>query len=476
MEPILLVDDESAVLTGQRNLLRLNGFSEIREAQTLEEARAVLEKEEIALVLLDLSLDGEAGQELLDEIATRYPTTAVIVVTGAADVATAVGCMRGGAWDFLVKGTDSNRIPSSVRNALDLRHARYENRLLREAFTRGTPSHPEAFEGFLTRDPTVLRTFVYLEALAPLADPILITGETGVGKELIARGIHRASGRTGEFLAINLGGLDDHIFSDTVFGHRKGAFTGADSFRDGLITAAAEGTLFLDEIGEMPPESQARLLRLLDSGEFLRLGSDRPEYSRARIVCATNRDLESEVQAGRFRRDLYFRIATHQVRIPPLRERPGDIPLIMERLMANHADRIGRNPLRITDAVVRTVGSLPLEGNVRELQQIVLRALFHQRWDDATDPSFEPSDIGMDQPLADEIEEGCIEPGEYPGDEPVVFGDELPTPDDAVRRLLEEADRRYPGSRAAAAAAIGLSPQAFANRWKRMVDEESRES
>jgi len=476
VEPILLVDDESAVLTGQGNLLTLNGFSEIREARTLDEARAILAKEEIALVILDLSLDGEAGQELLEEIATRYPTTASIVVTGTADIATAVECMRSGAWDFLVKGTDSNRLPSSVRNTLDLRRARYENRLLREAFTRGKPSHPEAFEGFLTRDPMVLRTFVYLEALAPLTDPILITGETGVGKELIARGIHRASGRTGEFLAINLGGLDDHVFSDTVFGHRKGAYTGADSFRDGLITAAAEGTLFLDEIGEMPPESQARLLRLLDSGEFFRLGSDRPEYSKARIVCATNRDLESEVQAGRFRRDLYFRIATHQVRIPPLRERPGDIPLIMERLMANHAERIGRTPLRITDAVVRTVGSLPLEGNVRELQQIVLRALFNQRWDESNDGFYESESPEADTYDTEEFVEGCIESGEYGTDEPVVFGDDLPTPDDAVRRLLEEADRRYPGSRAAAAAAIGLSPQAFANRWKRMVDEESRES
>jgi len=470
VELILLVDDEPGVLTGQRNLLALNGFTNVREARTTDEARAVLTSEPVDLMLLDLTLPEESGQELLREAHTRYPGTAVIVVTGASDVSTAVGCMRAGAYDFLVKGTDSSRIPAAVRNALEHQRARRENRLLREAFIRPAPRHPESFAEFVTIDAGVRRILVYLEALASLPDPLLITGETGVGKELIARGVHRASGRGGEFVAVNMGGVDDHVFSDTLFGHRKGAFTGADSSRDGLVTTAADGTLFLDEVGEMPPESQARLLRMLDSGEFMRLGSDRPEYSRARVIFATNRDLAAEVEAGRFRRDLFFRISTHHVHIPPLRERPRDISLILEKQIRRHADRIGRAPVAVTEDVVAYLTEQPLSGNVRELQQIALRALIDGQWPHASD------EVSAGPPVATAVPEATVDhpdPANHAEETdsraPVSFGSDLPTPEEVVRLLLEEADRRHPGSRAAAARAIGLSPQAFANRWKRMV-------
>ncbi len=460
METILLVDDEPGVLTAQRKLLKLNGFSEIKEANSTAAARTILAERQIDLILLDLTLPDESGQELLGEVRNNYPATAVIVVTGASDVTIAVNCMRMGAYDFLVKGSDSGRIPAAVRNALDHRRTLRENRLLREAFTRHAPQHPEAFQDFISTSDAVSRILVYLEALASLPDPLLITGETGVGKELVARGVHRASGRTGNFVPVNLGGLDDHVFSDTIFGHKRGAFTGADTARDGLVATAAEGTLFFDEIGEMPAESQARLLRFLDTGEFMRLGSDRPEYSRARIVCATNRNLEAEVETGRFRRDLYFRIATHTVRIPPLRERPADIPLIMRHLMDVNATRIGRPMVPIPDAVVATMEGLPLPGNVRELQHVVLRALIEGHW-----PGEIPNDVGIksDSPAVATSET-------MSQTETVRFGPELPTPDQVLELLLREADRRHPESRTAAAGSIGLSPQAFANRWKRMLE------
>lgn len=463
MERILLVDDEIGVLTGQRNLLQLNGFTHILEAQTAKDARAVLAREPIDLILLDLTLPEESGQELLKETTAAYPDTEVIVVTGASDVSTAVHCMRIGAYDFLVKGTDSSRIPAAVRNALDHVKTRRENRLLREAFTRHEPRHPEAFAEFITQDPGIRRVLVYLEALATIPDPLLISGETGVGKELIARGVHRASGRTGQFTAVNMGGLDDHVFSDTLFGHKKGAFTGADSSREGLVTATAEGTLFLDEVGEMPPESQARLLRLLDSGEFMRLGSDRPEYSRTRIIFATNRNLQQEVEAGTFRRDLFFRIATHHVEVAPLRDRPDDIPHIVQTLIDMHSSRIQRDPIPLSDEVIRNLQRLPLYGNVRELQQIVLRALLDGTWETALPGISSGSQSAWltSAPLAMPAEEAPL----------VQFGGALPTPDEVVRRLLLEADRRHPESRAAAAQAVGLSPQAFANRWKRMFSQ-----
>ncbi|MEX2445675.1 MAG: sigma-54 dependent transcriptional regulator [Alkalispirochaeta sp.] len=476
MERILLVDDEPGVLTGQRNLLQLNGFSHIMEARTAQEARTLLSREPIDLMLLDLTLPEESGQELLKETAATYPETEVIVVTGASDVSTAVHCMRMGAYDFLVKGTDSSRIPAAVRNALDYHKTRRENRLLREAFTRQEPRHPDAFEAFITGDSGIHRILVYLEALATIPDPLLISGETGVGKELIARGVHRASGREGQFIAVNMGGLDDHIFSDTIFGHKKGAFTGADGARDGLITAAAEGTLFLDEVGEMPPESQARLLRLLDTGEFLRLGSDRPEYSRARIIFATNRDLQQEVEAGSFRRDLFFRIATHHVEISPLRERLEDISPILQQLITVHASRIQRPPIALSETVIQHLRSLPLYGNVRELQQIVLRALINGTWSAALPglgDDAESAEIGLSRAAHPDTHSNTDSherrsPEKEP---PVRFAGTLPTPDETIRQLLLEADRRHPDSRTAAAQEIGLSPQAFANRWKRMFGQ-----
>ncbi|MCG8526072.1 MAG: sigma 54-interacting transcriptional regulator, partial [Opitutales bacterium] len=299
---------------------------------------------------------------------------------------------------------------------------------------------------------------------------------------------HRAGDRRGEFVAVNVGGLDDHVFSDTLFGHRKGAFTGADATRDGLIRLAADGTLFLEEIGEMAPESQARLLRVLDRGEFLPLGSDRTEYSRARIICATNRDLETAVEEGRFRRDLYFRIATYKVRIPALRERTEDIRLILEHLVRTEAERIGRSALPIPPDTLRAIGSRPLRGNVRELQQLVLHALLHQDWDEIptsrttasadTHITIErrdgdgPGVIDSNAPDADKEAPDRIAIAHSAADG-VTFGERLPTPDALVAELLREADHRHPESRREAAAAIGLSPQAFANRWRRLEPEES---
>lgn len=449
-ETILLVDDEAGVLKGQKTLLELNGYREIRQALNGDEARSILEQEEIALTLLDLTMPGESGESLLAEIHSRYPETVVIVVTGAADLSVAVECMKAGAYDFLVKGTDTSRIPQAVRNALEHRRTIAQNRLLRTAITRAEPRRPDAFREFRFVSEVMQRIFVYLELLAPMPDVVLICGETGVGKELVARGVHRASRRAGEFVPVNLGGVDDHVFSDTLFGHRRGAFTGADAPREGLVRAASQGTLFLDEIGEMPMESQTRLLRLLDSGEYRPLGSDRQEFSTARIICATNRDLEEAVADGTFRRDLYYRIATHQVTIPPLRERVEDIPAILDELIRREAERIGKAPLPVPPAVVRGFQDMQLPGNVRELQQHVLRALITSSWETVAKLPVGPASV--------DPSEGGME-----------FPEMLPTPDELISALLREADRRYPGNRGAAAAAIGLSPQAFSNRLRRYL-------
>jgi len=466
METILLVDDDKGVLEGQENLLRLNGYSSVARATSAAEAREAAGTGGIALAILDLTLGDGSGLDVLQWMKTNSPETVILVVTAASDLRLAVECMRAGAYDFLVKGTDTGRLPGAVRNALDHRNVLAENARLREALVRPALQHPEAFGSFITASEQMIRLFHYLEALAPLSDPILLTGETGVGKEVVARAVHDAGTLTGPFVAVNIGGLDDHMFSDTLFGHTKGAYTGADGAREGLLRTAAGGTLFLDEFGELSQESQKKLLRLLDSGEYMPLGSDRVATTRARLVLATNRDLAAEVQQGRFRQDLYYRIAAHEVRIPPLRERPEDIAPIMRHLLAHHGKRLGQPEPELEDALIERLSQRSLPGNVRELEQLVLGAVVQGYWNGVREG--EPLEL----PPAPEGDACPEPPAELDLDAPVRFGRALPSPSEAIEELLREADRRFPGNRGEAAQAIGLSPQAFANRWKRIVATE----
>ena len=468
-DTILLIDDEPDVIEGQMRLLRLSGFRSIVSACSAVEAREILGNEEIALALLDLTLGDESGLALLDWLKEHSPGTIVIVITGASEISVAVRCMQAGAHDFLVKGPDSDRLPTAVRNALAHRNAIREKERLRETLV-DPPGHAEgAFARFITRSERMQRIFLYLEAVAPLPDPLLITGETGVGKEVLARAVHEASGLDGPFVPVNLGGLDDHVVSDTLFGHERGAFTGADKARKGLVRSAAEGTLFLDEFAELQPESQTKLLRLLDTGEFMPIGSDRSERSKARIIMATNRDLDGEIVTGRFRKDLYFRVAAHRVHIPPLRERSEDVEPILAHLMQVHSERLGQPSLSPEESFLHALLRARLDGNVRELEQIVLSTLVDGKWPELV--------YGKARSMAVDGREPHTVVGESTAavavDKMVVFGQHLPTPAEAVEELLREADRRYPNNRSAAAAAIGLSAQAFANRWRRMaVDED----
>ena len=457
MDTILLVDDDEKVLVGQKDLLNLHGFRRIMLSQTATEARETIGQTDVALAIVDLTLREESGIELLRWIRAHSTDTVVLVMTGASEVSLAVECMRSGAYDFLVKGSDAGRLPAAVSNALAHRRAELENVHLRSALTQAGPENPEVFHEFVTVNPGVRKLFVYAEAVARTPDPILITGETGVGKELVARAIHAASGLRGEFVALNLGGLDDETVADTLFGHEKGAFTSAAGARGGLIRKANGGTLFLDEFAEISLETQVKLLRLIDAGEFLPLGSDVIHQSKARLVLATNRDLKQEVDQGIFRRDLFYRITGHWVTIPPLRDRPDDIPLILEHLMNLLSRRLGRSPLPLPEHLIAQVQQMNLPGNVRELEQLVINALIHGEWHVADDAPQENDSPG--QPANSPEENQAI-----------VFGPRLPTPPQAIEALLQEAERRYPNNRTRAAASVGLSPQAYANRLKRIAD------
>jgi len=300
--PVLLVDDDPDFLFSSETTLRAAGIEPVRTVADSRMVLPLLSGTDVAVIILDLSMPHLSGEDLLKAIREEYPQIPVVVMTGVNDVEIAVSCMRNGAFDYLVKPVESSRFVSGVHRAREMRELQEEVSSLKARLLSGRMETPEAFSEIVTNSPKVFAVFQYLEAIARSSQPVLITGETGVGKGLIARSVHRTGGRVGSFVAVSVAGLDDNMFSDTLFGHQKGAFTGADQAREGLVSQAAGGTLFLDEIGDLKDSSQMKLLRLLEEREYYPLGSDVPRRADARIICATNqhpKDLCPRGNSGR---------------------------------------------------------------------------------------------------------------------------------------------------------------------------------
>ncbi|MRR37629.1 sigma-54-dependent Fis family transcriptional regulator, partial [bacterium] len=331
-KPVLLVDDEEHILNASRLLLQSNGFSEILTRCDSREVLPLLEEQHVSVIVLDLHMPHLSGVELLPKLVNYFPHIPVILVTANDEVDTIVECMKTGAFDYIVKPVEAPRLVASVRKAMDHSDLSDEVASLKQSLLTGDLRNPAVFAPIATGNKKMRALFQYAEVVAPTRQPIMISGETGTGKELFARAIHELSGCTGEFVALNVAGLDDTMFSDTLFGHKKGAFTGADQNREGMVACAKGGTLFLDEIGDLDNSSQIKLLRLLQEKEYYPVGSDLVRKSEARIVMATNRDLQKLISEGKFRNDLYYRLCAHQLQIPPLRERLDDIPLLLEHL------------------------------------------------------------------------------------------------------------------------------------------------
>ena len=304
-----------------------------------------------------------------------FPEVPVIVITGSNDVDTAVACMKTGAFDYMVKPVEKSRLISGVKRAIELRELQRENRLLRAHVLSDKLEHPEAFSEMVTNSAIMRSIFQYIESISISPQPILITGETGVGKELVSKAIHKLSRRNGAFVPVNVAGLDDNVFADTLFGHRKGAFTGADQARSGLVEQASGGTLFLDEIGDLSPASQVKLLRLLQDGEYFPLGSDVGKRSDARVVVATNQDIQALQESGKFRKDLYYRLCGHQIHIPPLRERREDLPILLDHFLERLPRRWAREKPTPPRELLTLLSTYPFPGNIRELQSIILDAV-----------------------------------------------------------------------------------------------------
>ena len=335
--PILLVDDEAHILELFEMALRSDGIDNVLLCRNVEHALKLFSEWEIGVVLLDLLMPPPGGENLLERISLEHPEVPVVVITALNDVRTAVRCVRAGAFDYLVKPIEEERLCAVVRRAIEMRQLRNEVAQLSRRVLNDTIENPRAFEKIITVNRKMHSLFKYVEAIAPSPQPVFISGETGVGKELFARALHDCSARSGEFVSVNVAGLDDSLFADTLFGHKKGAFTSAFEDAKGLVERAAGGTLFLDEIGDLSPQSQVKLLRLIQEREYYRLGSTHVRHTDARIVVATHADIHRKKESGELRHDLYYRLITHSIHVPPLRERRDDLPLLLEHFLAKTA-------------------------------------------------------------------------------------------------------------------------------------------
>lgn len=464
--PIVLVDDETQVLLLYSGLLKGAG---IESVITLDDSRRVLpflRENRAAAVLTDMNMPFLGGRELLVQIRQEFPEVPVIIVTGVDDIGTAVECMRLGASDYLVKPVEKSRLISSLQRTLEIARLQDQVSLLTRHLLSEGLRNPGAFAHLVSGSRKMLALFKYVEVVADSPYPALIVGETGVGKELVARALHLAGDPNRPFVGVNVAGLDDNMFSDTLFGHKKGAFTGAEAHRDGLISQAQDGTLFLDEIGDLNPTSQVKLLRLIQEKEYYPLGIDQPKKTNARIVCSTNHDLKKLVEKGSFRNDLYFRLNTHVVVVPPLRERKDDIPMLLGHFLEESAQALRKRVPTTPIELLALLSAYSFPGNVRELQTLVADAVSRHRAGVLSLESFRKAIGAGALNAAGSGPDGA-------GLSAEAFLANVPTLKQAEEFLIGRALEQSRGNQGIAASLLGVSRQALN---KRLVREKKKKS
>jgi len=364
---VLVVDDEAANLESLERIFSREGMRTF-VAPSAQRALEVCRQHRIDVVLTDLMMPGMDGLSLLKALGTVAPDAAVVVMTAYGTVESAVAAMREGAYDFVEKPLKRVHIVKTVKQAAERQALVSENRSLRQELS-------QLKHRAIVGSSEILRRALSVAAqAAPSTANVLILGESGTGKELIARHVHAQSGRKGDFIAVNLSALPESIVESEIFGHEKGAFTGAMARREGRIAQARGGTLFLDEIGELSPQVQVKLLRILQEGEYEPLGG-RTEKADFRLVAATHRDLSKEVASGRFREDLFYRLNVIAITCPPLRKRREDIPLLVDHFIDTYCRKNGRPALRVTREAMERLSGYDWPGNVRELENVIERAV-----------------------------------------------------------------------------------------------------
>ncbi|PWG63550.1 sigma-54-dependent transcriptional regulator [Spiribacter halobius] len=366
MPSVLIIEDEAVIRNALTRLLERDGLS-VTAVESVEAATRAGSLSTHDVILADLRLPGRPGTDVIP-LAEETP---VIIMTSYASVRSAVDAMREGAIDYIAKPFDNDELRLTVRRAIKEHTLQRQNAALR--------AHVEAdypVSGIIGTCAPMQRVFERVRRVAPTDTSVLILGESGTGKELVARAVHEGSERRqGPLIAVNCAAIPESLIEAELFGHEKGAFTGATGAREGLVEAASGGTLFLDEIAELPPAAQARLLRVLQEGEIRRVGAARSRRVDIRLVAATHRDLPRMVEAGQFREDLYFRIQVMEIRLPPLRERGEDVPELARFLLGKACRRLNRPPLRFSDEALQRIRGYAWPGNVRELENAIERAV-----------------------------------------------------------------------------------------------------
>ncbi len=463
--PILIVDDEESILLSIDTILQLAGLNHVITCSDSRQVIDIIERKSPSVILLDLNMPHVNGEAILEKINYLKPHIPIIIITGRIDAETAVDCMKSGAFDYIVKPVDENRLIASVKKSIQYCELQQENLELKEQLRAGNLKHPEAFKKIITNSPKMFLLFSYIESIAQTSQAVLIKGETGTGKELVARAIHSLSENSGKFVAINVAGLDDNVFSDTLFGHVKGAFTGAESERPGLIERAANGTLFLDEIGDLNPGSQIKLLRLLQEGEYMPIGQDSNRISSARIITSTHVNLWELQQKDLFRQDLHYRLRTHRVTLPPLRERKEDLPVLIDHFVQNAADSLHKNKLRSPKELQPLLEGYEFPGNIRELQAMIFDAIAQSSNGNILLAPFRKHISRTQQPLAE------LSQNNESQARPFTFSTPLPTIKQATRLLVQEAMQRAKNNQSTAATMLGISQQALSKRLKNWEDD-----
>lgn len=367
---ILVVDDELSMREFLSILLEREGY-DVSVATSAEEALRLMESALFDLVLSDVNMPGLSGIELLGRIKQLSPETAVLMLTAFSTAEQAVEAMKLGAYDYIGKPFKNEEIKQLVKNALEKQGLKRENILLKK-----DASERDSFCGIIGKSPKMRELFDMIQKVAASQSSVMILGESGTGKELAARSIHTCSPRKSKpFVAVNCGAIPENLIESELFGHKKGAFTGAVSDRPGLFEQAEGGTLFLDEIGELPLLMQTKLLRVLQEREFKRVGDAHIRKADVRIICASNRDLESQVKDGAFREDLFYRLNVVQFVLPPLRERIEDIPLLIDSFCRKYRAKEQSAQATVTPGALKTLMNYPFPGNIRELENCIERSL-----------------------------------------------------------------------------------------------------
>ena len=367
---ILIVDDEEVLQDVLTGLLSKEGYDTV-SARTGEEALTLLEREEIDLVLLDLMLPGISGQEVLQQIAVDDPDQVVVVITAFSSIEGAIEAMREGAFHYIPKPFKNEEVLLTVKKGLEQRRLASENRALKAQLKERF-----GFDNIIGKSQPMRQVFELIELSAPAKSNILVLGESGTGKELVAKAIHHHSRRAdGPFVTVNSGSMPPDLLESNLFGHEKGAFTGAVSAKKGLFEMADGGSIFFDEIGNIPIDTQAKLLRVIQEREFMRLGGVKTLKADVRIIAATNADLERAVEQSEFREDLYYRLNVITVALPPLRQRSEDIPLLAKHFLAKYCEENDKSIGQIAPEAMELLMDYHWPGNVRELENVIERAV-----------------------------------------------------------------------------------------------------